>query len=57
MYEYVLGLKATNSVMIPPPNSSFIKPITFLLFPLGNGLSTPSFEVSNLSSTSYAISL
>ena len=43
--------------MICPPNSSFINPITFLFFPLGKGLSNAKFEVSNLVSTSSAISL
>ena len=39
-YEEASGLKVTNSVMIFPPNSSFIKPITFLFFAVDNGLST-----------------
>ena len=54
---YVFALNPTNSVMICPPNSSFINQITFLFFPLGNGLSNSKFEVSNLLSTSSAISL
>ena len=36
--EYVLGLKVTNYVIIFPPSSSFIKPMIFLFFPVGNGL-------------------
>ena len=38
LYAYTLALKATNSVMIFPPSSSFVKPITFLFFPMGTGL-------------------
>ena len=33
-------LKSTSSVIIFPPSSSFIKPFTFLFFPIGRGLST-----------------
>ena len=36
--EYVLGLKVTNYVIIFPPSSSFIKPMTFLFFPVRKGL-------------------
>ena len=43
--------------MICPPDSFFISPITFLFFPLGNGLSISKFEVSDLVLTSSAISL
>ena len=38
--EYVLGLKVTNYGIIFPPSSSFIKPMTFLFFPVGKGLFT-----------------
>ena len=34
--------------MVNPPYSSFINPVTFLFFILGNGLSNSKFEVSNL---------
>ena len=46
------ALIATNSFMICPINSSFISPITFLFFALGNGPSISKFEASNLVSTS-----
>ena len=36
-----------------PPNSSFINPIIFLFFPLGNGLSNSKFEVSSFSNFVY----
>ena len=38
--EYManIGLKATNSVIIFPPNLSFSNPIMFLFSPVGNGL-------------------
>ena len=32
LYAYIFALRATNSVMIFPPSSSFIKPITFFYF-------------------------
>ena len=35
----VFALSQTNFVMIFPPNSIFINPITLLFFPLGNVLS------------------
>ena len=35
LYTYIF---ATNSVLIFPPSSSFIMPITFLFFPIGSGL-------------------
>ena len=50
------ALHPTNFSMICPPNSCFINLITFLFFPLGNGLSISKFEVSNLVSTSSSIS-
>ena len=59
LYAYILALKATNSVMVFPPSSSFSRPITFLFSPMGSGLLSP-FEyqlVSNLFFTSFAISL
>ena len=54
---YVFGLNPTNLFMICPPNSSSVSLITFLFFPLGNGLSISKFEVSNLVSTSSTVSL
>ena len=54
-----LCLKATNSLMIFPPSSSFMIPITFLFTLMGSGLLS-SFEyllVSNLSFISFAMSL
>ena len=58
LYEYIFALKATNSVMIFPPSSSFIRPITFLFFLMGSDLFS-SFEyplVSNHFSTSFRMS-
>ena len=54
--SYVFALNPTNSFMICPSNSSFITPITFLFFLLGNSLSDLKFEVSNLVSTSPKLS-
>ena len=34
---FIFGLGATNSVMIFSSSSSFIRPVTFLLIPMGNG--------------------
>ena len=59
VYVYIFALIATNSVMIFPPSSSFIMPVTFLFFPVGSGLLS-SFEyplVSNFVSASFAMSL
>ena len=59
LYAYIFALKATNSAMIYPPSSSFMRPIFFLFFPMVSSLLS-SFEyplVSNLFSTSFAISL
>ena len=53
---YVFAHNAANSFIIFPPNLSYIKLITLLFFPLGNGLSTSWFEVSKLVSTSFEMS-
>ena len=42
-YAYIFVLKATNSVMIFPPSSSFIRRITFLFLLIGSRLFS-SFE-------------
>ena len=42
-YAYIFALKATNSVMIFPPSSSFIRPMTFLFLLIGSRLFS-SFE-------------
>ena len=59
LYAYIFALKATNTVTIFPPSSSFIRPITFLFIPMDSGLSS-FFEyplVSNIFYISFAISL
>ena len=45
--------KLCHYFIIFPPNLSFINPITFLDFPLGNDLSNYQFEVSNFVSISF----
>ena len=45
-----------NSVIILPPNSSFMSPITFLFNPTGSGQLGQYPEVSNLAGTSSAMS-
>lgn len=47
---FVLGLRATNSIMIFPPSSSFISLIVFLFFSMGSGLWTSWFDMLNLCS-------
>ena len=56
---YILALKGRNSVMIFPPSSSFIRPITFLFFPMGCGQFSSFYypRMSNLFSTSFEMSL
>ena len=55
--SYVFTLKPTNSFMACPPNSSCINPINFIFFPFANRLSNSKFEMSNLVSTSSAVSI
>ena len=45
-YKCLLLIQQILSWFVPP-NASFNNPITFLFFPLGNGLPNPWFEVSN----------
>ena len=58
LYPYILGLNATNSVMIFRPRISFIMGIVSLFFPIGSDLLScfVSYSlVSNLASTSSAM--
>ena len=54
-YTFLLSMRWILK-LFSPPNSTFINPITFLVFPLDNVLFNWWFEVSNLVSKTFAMS-
>ena len=57
LYACIFALRATNSAMIFPPSSCFIKPITFFFFFFFDGWWPVFILVSNIFSASFAMFL